>query len=272
MNSIFTSPVFTMEKLNQVYIVLTSKNCNQRCKHCYIDFPMSKQVKDFIDVNRVKDMLIDTRHESLSCISLTGAEPMLHPNFNAILRMCLKRTNVCICTNASLINEKKARFFRKVEEEGRNSLFFRISLWHFDESKNDSVRYRGAFRQSLFAIKNLEKYGFTVILEVVNYYNEEEEFLKQGFLELFSRYEISPELFMQSYFNEDIVDYNNKTKDCMFSRTLSSNGVYSCPYLANDYRGRMGSDFKDYSKSIKAECSYCAACSACVIADVNADT
>ena len=133
-------------------------------------------------------------------------------------------------------------------------------------------RYRGAFRQSLFAIKNLEKYGFTVILEVVNYYNEEEEFLKQGFLELFSRYEISPELFMQSYFNEDIVDYNNKTKDCMFSRTLSSNGVYSCPYLANDYRGRMGSDFKDYSKSIKAECSYCAACSACVIADVNADT
>ena len=266
MNTIFTSPNFSLEKLNQVYVVLTSKNCNQRCKQCYMDFPVSKRVNDFLDINRVKEMLMDIRKESLNCINLTGAEPMLHPHFNNILRMCLKRTNVCICTNASLINEKKARFFKKVEDEGHYGLFFRISFSHYEEQKNDLARYRGAFRQSLFAIKSLEKYGFSVIVEVVNYYNIDESELSQGFFELFTRYEISPDLFIQSYFSkEDSSEYNGKEKDCMYSRTLASNGVYSCPYLANDYRGRMGADFKDYSKSIKAETPFCASCSICAV-------
>ena len=265
MSSIFTSPVFQLEELKQIYIVLTSKNCNQRCKQCYMDFPLSKQVKDFLDINRIKEMLMDIRQEKVECIYLTGAEPMLHPAFNNILRLCLKRTNVCICTNASLINEKKARFFRKVEEEGRFNLFFRISLSHYDEKKNDEARYRGAFRQSIFAIKNLEKYGFSVILEVVNYHEDDIRLLKYGFSEMFSQYEISPELFIQSCFKQEESNYNGKVKDCMLSRTLSSNGVYSCPYLANDYRGRMGADFKDYSTSVKAESPYCTTCSACII-------
>ena len=38
--------------------------------------------------------------------------------------------------------------------------------------------------------------------------------------------------------------------DCMFGRSLSTNGIYSCPFLSNDYRGRVGSSFKDFSKSI----------------------
>lgn len=266
MSSIFTSPVLTLEELRQVYVVLTSKNCNQRCRQCYMDFPMSKQGKDFLDINKVKELLADIRKEKVEMINLTGAEPMLHPSFNSILRMCLKRTNVCICTNASLINEKKARFFRKVEDEGNFSLFFRLSFSHYEEQKNDYARYRGSFRQSIFAIKNLEKYGFPVVIELVNYYGEDETVLRKGFLELFSQYEISPEVFIHSCFSQDEEnDYNNKPKDCMFSRTLSSSGVYSCPYLANDYRGRMGANFKDYSKMMKAETSYCMSCSACLV-------
>ena len=48
--------------------------------------------------------------------------------------------------------------------------------------------------------------------------------------------------------------------DCMTSRTLTRNGIFSCPFLANDYRGRMGSDFTDFSKSVRLETPYCSSC------------
>ena len=135
MVGICTAPVYKMEKLNNLFIELTAKNCNQRCDCCYIKFPVSKNIRDFISVDRVKEALSDSENEELYCIYLTGAEPMTHPDFNLILRMCLKRCNVCICTNGSFLNEKKIRFLNRVESEGNNQIFFRLSLVHFDEKR-----------------------------------------------------------------------------------------------------------------------------------------
>ena len=267
MNNIFTTPVYKLEELKYVYIVLTAKNCNQRCKQCYIDFPMSRQVQDFIDINRVKEMLEEIRGERVECIYLTGGEPMTHPQFNNILRLCLKRTNVCICTNASFINEKKSRFLKKVEDESRYKLLFRVSMSHYEEGKNDGARYRGAYRQTLFAVKNLERYGLSCIVEAVNYYNEPKEHLMEMYQEKFTEYGINPQISFVDYINkcaEEVVDNGDK-KDCMNSRTLSNNGVYACPKLAEDYRGRVGGSFKNYSKSVSGETGYCSNCSSCEI-------
>ena len=150
MSSIYTAPVYKLEELNNIFIELTAKNCNQRCKNCYIDFPMPKSVKDFISLERIKEALEDTKYENLHCIYLTGAEPMTHPDFNTILRLCLKRCNVCICTNSSFLNEKKIRFLKKVEDEGESQIFFKLSLAHFDEIESDKVRYRGNYRQTIY--------------------------------------------------------------------------------------------------------------------------
>ena len=96
MASICTSPVSELKELNNIFIELTAKNCNKRCRECYIDFPLTKNVKDFIKVETIKTALEQTIKENLHCIYLTGAEPMTYPDFNTVLRMCLKRTNVCI--------------------------------------------------------------------------------------------------------------------------------------------------------------------------------
>ena len=266
MNTIFTAPIYKLEKLNYIYIVLTSKICNQRCKQCYIDFPYNKSYKDFIDINKIKETLQDIKSENIECIYLTGGEPMMHPMFNHILRLCLKRTNVCICTNASFINEKKARFLKKVEDESRFRLFFKFSLSHYEELKNDNARYRGSFRQTLFATKNLERYGFSIIIEAINYYNEDENMLLEMYRKKFEEHGINPEISMAQYFDKTKENLPcDKPKDCMFSRTLANNGIYSCPQLANDYRGRMGSNFLSYSKNVTAETDFCIGCSACKI-------
>ncbi len=267
-STIFQSEIVVMSDLNNLFIEMTAKNCNQHCKHCYIDFPQYKKIEDFIDIEIVKKALDDTMGENLKCIYLTGAEPMTHPDFNSILRLCLKRANVCICTNASFINEKKARFLKKVQDESTNEIIFKISFAHYDEIKNDDVRYRGSFRQSMFALKQLTKYGFVPIISVANFYNESENYLYENFEKIFcdlglvidnSHINITP--FYNSK-SSDMVETPQKCgkTDCENSRVITTKGVYTCPFLSDDYRGRCGSSFENYSKKCSLETDFCQIC------------
>ena len=266
--NIYQPEVVHLQSLNNLFIEMTAKNCNQRCKHCYIDFPMYKKEIDYINIETIRQAINDTMNEDVECIYLTGAEPMTHPDFNAILRLCLKRTNVCICTNGSFINEKKARFLKRVEEESTNEIIFKISIDHYEEVKNDDIRYRGSFRQAIFALKHLLKYSFNPIITVTNYYNLSEQELIQGFGELFihndfdldkSNLQIIPWHDKNSHISENVSNICG-CFDCQFGRILTVNGVYSCPFLANDYRGRCGSSFVDYNKKSSLETSFCNTC------------
>ena len=244
---------------------MTAKNCNQRCKSCYIDFPMSKSVKDFISIDRIKEALEDTKYENLHCIYLTGAEPMTHPDFNTILRLCLKRCNVCICTNSSFLNEKKIRFLKKVEDEGLTQIFFKLSLAHYDELESDKAKYRGNYRQTIYSMKILSRYGFTTVLTIQNYYNLAPSLINEMFNKIFKEQDITnvDVQITASYPSSEaeISVCQAARTDCMHGRVLSENGIYSCPFLSNDYRGRVGSSFKDFSKNVTAETDFCGICS-----------
>ena len=267
-NTIFQTPVCQLIELNNLFIELTEKNCNQHCRHCYIDFPLSKSVKDFISFDAVKEALADTKKEHIECIYLTGAEPMTHPDFNAILRACLKRSNVCIFTNGTFINEKKVRFLKRVEEESSYEIIFKLSIDHYDEVKNDDIRGRGAYRQTVHAVKSLVKYGFNPILCITNYYNEDKNVLINEFKKvcLKAGFEAQDNNFTINLYHdktkqsEDFPELSWDSLDCEYGRILTAKGIYSCPFLANDHRGRCGSDFKDYAKHNTLETSFCTTC------------
>ncbi len=258
--------IAAMKSFDNLFIEMTSKYCNQKCKHCYIDFPQFKTVEDFIETETIEKTLCDLKNTDIKCIYLTGAEPMNHTNFNSILRLCLKKTSVCICTNGVFINEKKARFLKKVEDESQNEIFFRISLDHYNEVKNDDIRYRGAYRHAVFAIKQLLKYNFSVIIAVTNYYKENEKQLSEEILKIFSGSETSPQIIINrwhdknSELKEDITEHEWNRLECEYGRTLSAKGIYSCPFLSGDYRGRSGKDFRDYSNIQSLETNFCTTC------------
>jgi organic radical activating enzyme len=267
MSRISTAPVYKLQKLSNIFIELTAKNCNQRCKQCYINFDSSckqgKIVKDFISIDKIKECLNDTKQEDIQCIYLTGAEPMMHPDFNNILRLCLKRCNVCICTNASFLNEKKVRFLKKVEDEDVNQIFFKLSLVHFEELENDKIKYRGNYRQTVFALKTLSRYNFTNVLSVQNFYNLDKNLIMQNFKKIFAEQLISNTdiQIISSHPITGEMNFSKNVHDCMYGRMLCSQGVYACPFLAGDYRGRLGCSFKDYSKNMTAETDFCVTCS-----------
>lgn len=265
MTNIITAPVYKLKELNNLFIEMTAKNCNQRCKNCYIKFSSEKSPKDFISSDLIKEALEDTKSENINCIYLTGAEPMTHPDFNSILRLCLKRSSVCICTNGSFLNEKKIRFLSKVESEGENQILFKLSLVHFSERENDMIKYRGNFRQTVFALKTLARYNFNSILSIQNYYKLSQEQIVDSFKTIFDEQEITNTdlQIISSYpdYNDENFMAPSESTDCMNGRILTQSGVYSCPFLAGDYRGRCGSNFKDYSKYLTAESDFCATCS-----------
>ena len=265
--SIYKAPVCVMKKFKNLFIEMTAKNCNMRCKHCYIDFPLKKQVKDFISLNVIKENLMYIKNSELQCIYLTGAEPMTHPDFNTILRLCLKVSNVCIQTNGSFINEKKARFLKNVEDESNNEIIINLPLAHFEELKNDDVRSRGAFRQTLSAIKSMAKYGFSPVISFTNFYNEGEDVIYQNLIDLCQKcdYDISKNYIKINNFinkeEDNIYQQNNwNALDCEYGRILTINGIYVCPFLANDHRGRSGANLGDFSSKMVLETNFCENC------------
>ena len=267
-NTVFQTPVCSLKQLSNLFIELTAKNCNQHCKHCYIDFPLSKNVKDFIPLDIVKEALNDTSSEDIECIYLTGAEPMTHPDFNSILRACLKHSNVCIHTNGTFINEKKVRFLKRVEDESIYEIIFKLSIDHYDEVKNDDIRGRGSYRQTIHAIKSLVKYGFNPIICITNFYNEDKKVLIDEFKKICKKagFEAQDNNFTINTYHdknkspEFNPDYTWNSLDCENGRILTAKGVYCCPFLANDHRGRCGSDFKDFARHNAIETSYCSTC------------
>ncbi|MBQ4115723.1 radical SAM protein [bacterium] len=266
MTGICTAPIYELKELNNIFIEMTNKNCNKRCNCCYLELPNSQKIiKDFISTDSIKEMLEDTKNENINCIYLTGAEPMLHPDFNTILRLCLKKHNVCICTNGSFLNEKKVRFLNKVESESCNQIFFKLSLIHYNEQENDAFKYRGNFRQTIFALKTLSRYNFTSALTVQNRYKLSHEEIRNAFNMLFKEHEINNTdlqiiVSHPDFDEENYIKPSTKT-DCMNGRTLCATGIYACPFLAEDYRGRLGACFKNYSKYVTAESDFCATCS-----------
>ncbi len=269
-NSIIKAPVVQMKELNSVFIEMTSQNCNLRCSHCYIDFP-SKPVKDFISLDKVKSALFSAKKSEVRYLHLSGAEPMLHPDFNTILRMCLSVSSVVIHTNGTMINDKKSRFLRKVEDEKNNDneIIFRVSIDHFDEETNDSIRGRGSYRKSLNAIKSLYKYGFNPILTIVNHFELNENVIKDEFSKICAEFGFEVEdlnfkiipLFKKGVLeNTEELDCSKINTDCSKSRTVSINGIFTCPLLSNDNRGLSGAELSDFSSKAYIESDFCTQC------------
>ncbi len=269
--TIIKAPCVNLKNIENLFIEMTSQNCNLRCKHCYIDFK-DKKIKDFIPMEKIKQTLSSMNRDNLQFVHLTGAEPMLHPDFNHILRLCLKYSSVVIHTNALNINDKKARFLRKVEEENSlgHEIVFMISIDHYNEKENDLIRGRGSYRKAVHAIQSLIKYEFNPILSIVNHFNVPEEELKANFKELCMsfnfetsdiNFKIIPLLNKNQHLDiKEDTDFENLNVECAKSRTLTINGIFTCPLLSADNRGKCGSDITDFSQKSYLETDFCSQC------------
>jgi len=270
--ALITPPKIELKNLKNLFLQLSSKSCNLKCKNCYIERNLYKNEDDFMDINKIKQCLMHAKNEKLNSIYLTGGEPLIHPDFNNILRMCLKIANTTILTNGVMINDKKVRFLKKIDDESQFETIYRISLDSTDEIENDTLRGRGSFRKAVCAVLSLLKYEFNPIVTVINYNNRKKEDIFQEFQQFFRKrgFEIEeinlkiipyfPKNLEQFEFTENFNINNYSNLDCTTSRIVCQNGVFSCPVLVNDYRARLGSSLNDCSKFTYLDCEKCSVC------------
>lgn len=265
-NSIIQAECVNLTKLEHLFIDLEYQKTQSQSVSVYRSRSFNQKNKKHLQLDEIKDALGQIDKSTLKFIYLVGKNSMSHPEFNHILRYCLAFTSVTIFSDGLSINDKKARFLKRVEEEGNNEIVFKIFINHYDEKINDSFSYRGAFRNAVHAVTSLNKYGFNPIF-VVKTNEKDIEQLKDGFVELGRKFKFETENINFSFVPSGIsVDYNQESfnnnifYDCMSCRILSKSGVYNCPRLLNDYRGHSGATLKNFSTKSFLETEKCQMC------------
>lgn len=271
-NSIIQAQCVNMNELNHLFIDLEYAKTQNKSFNVYRSRSFNQKNKKYLQMDEIKEALKQVDKSKLRYIYLTGKNSMTHPEFNHILRLCLSYCSVTIFSDGSCINDKKSRFLKRVEEEGTNEIIFKIEINHYDEKTNDEISGRGSFRKAVHAVTSLNKYGFNPIL-VVKAMPHEIEDLKEGFVELGSKFKFETEDINFCFIpnikkgdeNNDITETPQTTNqnfelDCMNSRLLTKTGVYNCPLLINDYRGRSGASLNDFSSKCYLETEECTQC------------
>lgn len=263
------APSVVLENLEDLYFELVPKHIDLRKKRPTYLSREKKKKSQLLGIDAIKAAIEDIDRTKLKNIYLIGSEPIFNPDFNRILRFCLKIAPTTVVTGAQNINEKKARFLDKVQMESEKNypLSFNINLYHYDERINDTYCVRGDFRKVMHAISSLQKYDFMPKIIVQNVTNSSKDELLSGFEKVFKQYGIILPKIVINSFTENEFDFSklnfitlSKKLHCAKSRVFSSSGVFSCPSLVGDNRARVGANLKAFSKTNYLETENCKNC------------
>jgi radical SAM protein with 4Fe4S-binding SPASM domain len=134
--------------LTQFQIELTSR-CNERCVHCYI--PHENKTSD-IDPSLFYDVLEQCRDIGVLNITLSGGEPMLHPQFTAFLRKAKEYDfSINVLSNLTLLDDEII-----AEMKANRLSSVQVSLYSMEPDIHDSItKLKGSFYKTRNAVLKL---------------------------------------------------------------------------------------------------------------------
>jgi SynChlorMet cassette radical SAM/SPASM protein ScmF len=139
--------------LNQLYFYLT-EGCNLACRHCWLapKFDPDGSKHAMLPQELFTQAIEEAIPLGLTGVKLTGGEPMLHPDFLAMLDFLQeKKLELTLETNGILLTPGIARAIAQ-----QNNPFVSVSLDGSDAATHDKIRgVKGAFAKSTAAIRIL---------------------------------------------------------------------------------------------------------------------
>lgn len=132
-------------QLVSLHIEILSQ-CNERCIHCYIPHEKKTSV---MSSEMFFDILEQARQMNILNVTLSGGEPLLHPNFIAFIRKCnLYNLSVNVLSNLTLLTQDI------IDEMKKNPLLsVQTSLYSMDGEIHDSITHsHGSFEKTMSAI------------------------------------------------------------------------------------------------------------------------
>ena len=140
--------------LNGCYIEITS-NCNLRCIHCYNE---SGELRDQISVEAFKNVLGCYDNPKKASITLSGGEPLLHPQVWKFIDMMLESgilaRNILLITNATCITDDVANMLAE------KHVSVQVSLNGSRAELHDSICGKGNLDKSLEELDGYKQFEY----------------------------------------------------------------------------------------------------------------
>jgi radical SAM protein with 4Fe4S-binding SPASM domain len=129
--------------------------CNLHCRHCYIGDSASHE----LSLMQIRKVLSEFENMQGLRVMITGGEPLLHRNFEAINEMLPDYSIRKVLFTNGMILRKEALKILKVDE-------IQISIDGL-EAAHDALRGNGTFRHALDAVMNSLDAGFNVSISTM---------------------------------------------------------------------------------------------------------
>ena len=145
--------------VRRITIEITSQ-CNLRCIHCY--HPDHKI--QYLDKQNIVEVVKQFKELGLSYVTLTGGEPLMHPDLFEIIRE-LKRLNVFIdiYTNGTLINAEIIEFLKQYD-----IVNLQVSVYSTNEKTYNAITgSTNNFSKHLNGLKLLSASGIPVMASII---------------------------------------------------------------------------------------------------------
>lgn len=122
-----------IQKPKRVIVEITDR-CNFNCKHCFAN------KNDFeLKCSSWKKIFDNICKEKIQSITITGGEPLLYKDLFELLKIIkVRKTKLCLDSNASLINENNIKLIEKYFKKVRISHYGINRSWHANTQTNGS--------------------------------------------------------------------------------------------------------------------------------------
>lgn len=168
----------------------TGTLCNLACAHCYIESSPTNDRLAYLkleDVRRLLDEIAADGHPT-SGIGVTGGEPFMNPEIDAILEACLAGAfNVLVLTNAMAPMRHHRVALKQLNAQYPGKLVLRVSLDHHEPQKHEEERGPRSFAASIQGLKWLSDEGFGIAVAGRTLWGDSDAAMRAGFAALFER-------------------------------------------------------------------------------------
>jgi mycofactocin biosynthetic radical S-adenosylmethionine protein MftC len=142
-------PTFPAPALQSLYLHLTTR-CNLACPHCYVNSPSQGD----LPTSQVLRLVDELRDAGGNRVTLSGGEPLLHPDIRGILRYAAARAQVQLLSNGTRLDRDWVAFLAQEVNPD-----IQLSLDGSRAEIHDRIRGPGSFAATLKAVGLLQEAG-----------------------------------------------------------------------------------------------------------------
>jgi MoaA/NifB/PqqE/SkfB family radical SAM enzyme len=280
-------PAAPLHYVDTLWLQVGGTLCNLACTHCFISCSPTNRTHEMMSLAQVRTLLDEAEGLGVRDFGVTGGEPFANREIFEIVEAIAARGPLLILTNGMLVTEARADRLGRIARDSDYSIDVRVSLDAADEAANDAVRGAGCFRQATAGIRALAAHGIepSVAVTRVDESATNERILaafgallaelgvRRPRVKIFEPFRIGAEASRtQGYGDEDRVTHEMASElsldrlQCTTSRTATERGVWVCPILVNEPRGRMGATI---AETLRPFPLYSGACHTCLLYGVS---